>query len=73
MQVGGTDSGLGFSSDHENFISHVLSEAKLEGPNRRRLWGPAWVGAGLMVWTLWKYPLTPCPEVTEETTGNLLR
>ena len=35
--------------------------------------GPAWVGAGLMVWTLWKYPLTPCPEVTEETTGNLLR
>ena len=44
MQVGGTDSDLGFSSDHENFISHVLSEAKLEGPNRRRLWGPAWVG-----------------------------
>lgn len=47
MQVGGTDSGLGFSSDHENFISHVLSEAKLKGPNRRRLWGPVWVGPNL--------------------------
>ena len=44
MQVGGTDSGLGFSSDHENFISHVLLEAKLKGPNRRGLWGPVWVG-----------------------------